>query len=91
MSCTTNSAAQAYGSRVIGAILSRVLSDGTRGLVAVERAGGVAVIQDPDEAPFRTMPESARRSLARPRILPAREMASALAALARTPPGDPAP
>lgn len=80
------SAAEAYGSRVIGVILSGSLGiDGIEGLVAVERSGGVAVIQDPDEAIFRTLPESASRYVARPLILPVREMASTLAALVPTP------
>jgi len=53
------SAAGVYGSRVIGIILTGGGSDGTKGLIAVEQAGGVSIVQDPGDARDPGMPTSA--------------------------------
>jgi two-component system chemotaxis response regulator CheB len=53
------SAASVYGSRVIGIVLTGGGRDGTKGLIAIEQAGGLAIVQDPDEARDRSMPTSA--------------------------------
>lgn len=45
--------------RAIGVVLSGAASDGTEGLRAIKNAGGIALVQEPHSAQFRSMPESA--------------------------------
>ncbi|WP_080588188.1 chemotaxis protein CheB [Rhizobium hidalgonense] len=53
------SVAEHYGPAAIGVILTGRLNDGTLGLYEIKRRGGVAIAQDPDDAPYSQMPESA--------------------------------
>lgn len=53
------SAADVYGSALIAVVLTGANSDGSRGLVAVKRRGGLVVVQDPAGAEFATMPRAA--------------------------------
>ncbi|HEU4508216.1 MAG TPA: CheR family methyltransferase [Pyrinomonadaceae bacterium] len=53
-----SSAAQAYGERLIAVILTGSGSDGAAGAVEVKSAGGVVIIQNPQTAPYPSMPLS---------------------------------
>ncbi len=52
-------AAYSYGPRVIGAVLSGTLDDGTAGLIAIKERGGICIAQNPEEAMFDAMPKNA--------------------------------
>jgi two-component system chemotaxis response regulator CheB len=80
------SAAVAYGPRVVGTLLSGALDDGTAGLLAVKRCGGLAVVQSPADAEVGSMPESAIRNVQVDQVLDGEAIASALSQLAREPP-----
>lgn len=56
---TFRSAADVFGSRVVGVVMTGRLEDGVAGLEWIKRHGGVTVVQDPEEAPFPEMPRSA--------------------------------
>jgi two-component system chemotaxis response regulator CheB len=75
------SAAVAYGRRVIGVVLTGMLDDGTAGLIAIKRCGGIAVVQDPDEAPFPDMPRNALANVDVDHRLPISDMGATIQAL----------
>lgn len=79
------SAADAFGSRVIGVVLTGHLDDGTAGLWAIKRAGGITVVQDPQDAEYPEMPKSATESVTVDHCVPLRDMASLLARLTEVP------
>jgi two-component system chemotaxis response regulator CheB len=56
---TFRSAAMTYGPRVIGIVLSGLLDDGAAGLWDIAQEGGTTIVQDPEEAPFPSMPLNA--------------------------------
>jgi two-component system chemotaxis response regulator CheB len=57
------SAAKAYGDRVIGVLLSGMLQDGTADCWAIRRRGGVTIAQDPNEAEYSSMPRTAMQEV----------------------------
>ena len=53
------SAAVAYGSSVIGVILTGLLDDGSIGMAAIKQCAGIAVVQEPADAEYADMPQNA--------------------------------
>jgi two-component system, chemotaxis family, protein-glutamate methylesterase/glutaminase len=50
------SAAQVFGPNAIGVVLTGNLDDGVAGLWTIKKLGGTAIVQDPSEAQFSSMP-----------------------------------
>jgi two-component system chemotaxis response regulator CheB len=77
------SAAVAHGPSVVGAILSGALDDGTAGLIAVHKCGGVTVVQDPKDAAYPQMPQSALDNMKVDHCVAATKMGGLLERLTR--------
>lgn len=88
------SAAVAYGSRVIGVILTGMLDDGAAGLWAIKRRDGLAIVQDPTDAEYPDMPRNALQFTRVDACVPLADIASRLAQFVQEPietPVEPAP
>lgn len=68
------SASFAYGQRTIGVVLSGNLDDGSAGLADIKRRGGLAIVQNPDEADAPSMPASAMEITNIDFMLPAQDI-----------------
>lgn len=79
------SAAQTYGPRVVGVILTGGLDDGTNGLWTIKQLGGTAIVQDPAEALAPSMPLSALQHVRVDHTVRIAELAPLLVRLAATP------
>jgi two-component system chemotaxis response regulator CheB len=77
------SAAESFGSRVIGVVLSGVLDDGTNGLLSIATHGGLTVAQSPDDALYPTMPQSAIENVPIDVVASAREIGASIGRLVR--------
>jgi two-component system chemotaxis response regulator CheB len=64
------SAADAYGPSLIGVVMTGANDDGARGLAAIRAAGGLAAVQDPDEAAHAKMPAAAIAAACPDYVLP---------------------
>ena len=75
------SAAQVFGPAVIGVILTGNLDDGTAGLWMIKKLGGLAIVQDPSEAQFASMPLHALNNVNVDHVVPLSRIAPLLVAL----------
>jgi two-component system chemotaxis response regulator CheB len=76
------SAADAYGERVAGVVLTGANSDGALGLARIASRGGIAIVQDPATAERREMPDAALWATPDARVLALEEIGPALCELA---------
>ena len=53
------SAAETFGNKLIGIVLTGANKDGSEGLAQIKKKGGLAIVQDPDTAEVDVMPLSA--------------------------------
>jgi two-component system chemotaxis response regulator CheB len=81
------SAALYHGPRVIGVLLSGLLSDGAAGLNAIKRCGGMTVVQDPADAMSDEMPRRAMEATTIDLCVPGATMGDVLSELVREQPG----
>lgn len=78
-------AARSHGSRVVGVVLTGNLDDGTAGLAAIKKCGGIAIVQDPQDADYPSMPESAIANVQVDYVLPADEIGPRIDEILRQP------
>ena len=78
------SAADQYGERLLGILLSGANEDGARGLQAIAAAGGLVVVQDPASASMPAMPQAALARVAADHVLPPAGIADLLVDLHET-------
>jgi two-component system chemotaxis response regulator CheB len=64
------SVAEGYRDRAIGIVLTGANADGAEGLAAIKRNGGVVIVQDPETATRKAMPEAALAAAVADAVLP---------------------
>jgi two-component system, chemotaxis family, protein-glutamate methylesterase/glutaminase len=79
------SAAAWRGSRTIGVLMSGTMDDGVSGLAAIHRCGGVAIVQDPNDAPHSDLVERALEAVPTARVSLMSDMGELLVSLVGTP------
>lgn len=85
------SVAVCCGPHAIGVVLTGTMDDGASGLHAISECGGIAVVQDPNDAAFPEMPLRALNQANPQYVVSLSEMPSLLESLVHQPSGDPMP
>ncbi len=75
-------AADAYAERAAGVVLTGANADGADGLARIARRGGPAIVQDPDTALRREMPDAALAATPEARVMALEEIGPLLCSLA---------
>jgi two-component system chemotaxis response regulator CheB len=83
---TFQSAADSYGHRTVGIVLTGANADGSEGLRRISDRGGMAIIQDPTTAESALMPSAAVKAVPRAKIMGLDDLVKFVAQL---PAGDP--
>jgi len=78
---TFQSAADVYGARAVGVVLTGANADGAQGLRRIVSRGGLAFVQLPATAESPTMPQAAIDAVPEARVLTITEIAAQIAAL----------
>lgn len=85
------SAADEYKERTIGIVLTGANQDGARGLAAIKMRNGLTLVEDPESAACREMPDAAIAATQVDRILPMQEIGPYLGHLTESTRGLPVP
>ena len=72
------SGADTFGPLAVGVLISGASEDGTNGLAALKAAGASLIVQDPEDATYPKMPESALEFVDVDFVLPASQIAPAI-------------
>ena len=75
------SASDVFQDQLVGIILTGANGDGTAGMNSIKQSGGITVVQDPQTAEVRTMPESVLKQVPIDQVLPLEKIAQFLNSL----------
>jgi two-component system, chemotaxis family, protein-glutamate methylesterase/glutaminase len=79
------SAADSYGARVVGVVLTGANADGAEGLKRIDERGGLAIVQSPETAESPAMPRAALDAVPTARVMPIPAIVDFLPTLAVAP------
>jgi two-component system chemotaxis response regulator CheB len=83
---TFRSAAAYHDHKVIGIVLSGMLEDGAAGMLAIKRAGGTCIVQDPNETDYSDMVLAVARNFKPDFTVPVERMGEVIEKIVNKPP-----